>query len=388
MPVRPANSDIELKGQRHVSTPYGYDGRLQDRVAPPPGVLPPPQQTQWQAGPPPQYAQRQYGQPQYGQSQYYGQPYYGGPQQFNGFQPPPKRGGAIRLVLLGFTVVALLGIGLAVVGVVLTGGLSSSDTATPQVDGPSVVPTATTKPPKGSAEDYLLNAPIYQSGGLGEQNCPAEKLGDGSLAAQKVYYEKLFKCLNDAWRPVFTKIGKNDPDPSLVVFDKPVQTSCGRFEPLSGRVLAFYCYGNKVMYTDVQQMNKAFGPKQDLAYLLTIAHEYGHHIQGVTDLFYARAVYLQDHPDEKLDSSRRNELQASCFAGVFSRSVARSYPFTSRLNEFEQQAGNSFGDSSNTPEAERTHGLASSQGFWITNGLNVGESKACNTFAAQADQVR
>jgi predicted metalloprotease len=142
------------------------------------------------------------------------------------------------------------------------------------------------------------------------------------------------------------------------------------------------------MYTDVQQMNKAFGPKQDLAFLMTIAHEYGHHIQGVSDLFYARAVYLQDHPEEKLDSSRRNELQASCFAGVFSRAVAKSYPFTSRLKEFEFQASNSFGESPNTPASERTHGLATSQGFWIVNGLNVGETRACNTFAAAPDVVK
>ena len=377
-----------------MSTPYGYGGRPEDRVAPPPGVLPPPQQTQWQQGPPggqfPQQVPPQYG----GQRQYQGQwpqPHYGsgGPNQFNGFQPRRRRGGAIRLVLVGFTVVAFLGIALAVVGVVLTGGGTSTDTADKQVEnGPAVVPTATTTPVKGSAEDYLLNAPIYQAGGLGELDCPAEKLGDGSLAAQKVYYEKLFKCLNDAWRPIFQKLGKTDPDPSLVVFDKPVQTACGNFEPLSGRVLAFYCYGNHVMYTDVQQMNKAFGPKEDLAYLMTISHEYGHHVQGVSDLFYARAAYLQDHPDEKLESSRRNELQASCFAGVFSRAVEKSYPFTSRLKEFEFQASNSFGETPDTPEAERTHGLATSQGFWIVNGLNVGETKACNTFAAQPDQVK
>ena len=100
-------------------------------------------------------------------------------------------------------------------------------------------------------------------------------------------------------------------------------------------------------------MNKAFGPREDLAYLLTIAHEYGHHIQGATGLFYARAVYLQEHPAEKLNSSRRNELQASCFGGVFTRAVANSYPLTDRRKELEFQSSNSFGDSSDTPADER-----------------------------------
>ena len=362
-----------------MSNPYGYGGRPQP--GPPPGILPPPQ-GQYFGPQPGQYPQQQYP----GQ---WAQPYYGpgGPGQFNGFQPQKRKSGAARVILLLFGVVAVLGIGLAVVGVAL-GGSSTDNADHPGPVGPSIVPTATTNPAKGSAEDYLLNAPIYQAGSLGELNCPAAKLGDGSLAAQKVYYQKLFGCLNDAWRPIFTKLGSSKPDPGLVVFDKPVNTPCGSFKPLSGRVLAFYCYGNSVMYTDVAQMNKAFGPKEDLAYLMTIAHEYGHHVQGITDLFYARAYYLQDHPEQKLESSRRNELQASCFAGVFSKAIEKSYPFTDRLKEFEFQASNSFGETPDTPADERTHGLATSQGFWIMNGFNIGETKACNTFAAPTDLVK
>ncbi|WP_233712413.1 neutral zinc metallopeptidase [Kribbella turkmenica] len=365
----------------------------------PPGVLPPPQAAPWQQGPGPgqfqggpqfhgaPYQVGPYQQGPYQQRQW-NQPYYGGHGQFNGFQPPKRRGGAARLVLFGFAMLVILGGALAAISVILTGGHTADGTAQPGVTGPSVVPTATTNPQQGSAEDYLLNAHIYRTGALPEQNCKAASLGTGSLAAQKVYYEKLFTCLNDAWRPIFKEIGQDRRDPGLVVFDKPVVTPCGNFAPLSGRVLAFYCYGNQVMYTDVQQMNKAFGPQQDLAYLMTIAHEYGHHVQGVTGLFYARAAYLQEHPDKKLEYSRRNELQASCFAGVFSRAVAESYPLTDRMDEFREQSSNSFGESPSTPEDERTHGLATNQGFWIQNGYNISENKACNTYAAPADLVQ
>ena len=315
------------------------------------------------------------------------QPYYSGPGQFNGFQPPRRRrGGAVRLIMLAFMLLIFIAVSVAVLGTLL--GKSGDNTAQPGVTGPSIVPTPTSNPQKGSAEDYLLNADIYRTGPLPEQNCPAANLRDGSLAAQKVYYQKLFKCLNDAWRPIFNELGQDKPDPGLVVFDKPVSTPCGNFQPLSGRVLAFYCYGNQVMYTDVKQMNRAFGPQQDLAYLLTIAHEYGHHVQGISGLFYARAVYLQDHPDQQLESSRRNELQASCFGGVFSKAVEKSYPLTNRLDEFKEQSSNSFGESPDTPEDERTHGLATSQGFWIQNGFNIGADKACNTFAVPADLVK
>jgi predicted metalloprotease len=327
-------------------------------------------------------SQRQYRAPgQWAQSS------YGGPNQFNGFRPPRRRGsGLARVLIIGLTVLAFLGIALPTVGAVLTGGVKPD--ARPGRVGPSVVPTAASHPQKGSAEDILVNSPIFRAGSLGRLDCPAAKLGNGGLAAQKVYFQRLFQCLNDGWRPVFARLGDSGPDPGLVVFDKPVTTPCGNFKPLSGRVLAFYCYGNHVMYTDVAQMNKAFGPKQDLAYLMTIAHEYGHHVQGVTGLFYARAVYLQEHPDETLESSRRNELQASCFAGVFSKAVEKSYPLTGRLDEFEYQANNSFGESPDTPADERTHGQSTSQGFWILNGFNLGQTKACNTFAAPARLVR
>ncbi|HEY0475673.1 MAG TPA: neutral zinc metallopeptidase [Kribbella sp.] len=291
------------------------------------------------------------------------------------------------MLLLMFGVIAFLGIALSVMAVLLTRG-SANPTADPGVTGPSIVPSASTNPQQGSAEDYLQNSALYQAGALPETNCPAQDLGDGSLAAQKRYYEKLFGCLNEAWRPIFAKLGQSPPDPGLVVFDKPVITPCGNFKPLSGRVLAFYCYGNSVMYTDVQQMNKVFGPKEDLAYLMTIAHEYGHHVQGVSGLFSARGVYLQEHPDQRLESSRRNELQASCLGGVFSKAVAKSYPLTNRMKEFRFQASNSFGETADTPASERTHGLATSQGFWIENGFNVGEIKACNTFAVRADLVK
>jgi predicted metalloprotease len=378
-----------------VSSPYG--GRPHYQQGPPqgslpPGVLPPPQPMPWQQGqyggpPPGQFqpgpAPGQFQPPYPGQ---WAQPYYGGQGQFNGFQPQRRRGGAARLILLAFMLLIFVGVSLAVLGSVLTGG--NDDTADPGVTGPSVVPTPTSNPQKGTAEDYLLNADIYRTGALPEQNCKAANLGTANLAAQKVYYQKLFTCLNDAWRPVFKELGQDKPDPGLVVFDKPVITPCGNFAPLSGRVLAFYCYGNQVMYTDVQQMNKAFGPQQDLAYLMTIAHEYGHHVQGVTGLFYARAVYLQDHPDQKLESSRRNELQASCFAGVFSKAVEKTYPLTNRLDEFREQSSNSFGESPDTPPDERTHGLATSQGFWIQNGFNVAQPKACNTYAAPSDLVQ
>jgi predicted metalloprotease len=373
-----------------VSNAYGYGPQQPGRQ-----VLPPPQAAPWQQQPGQYGGQQPYGQQygqqygQYGQQPYgprYGQP--GGFGQFGGYpQPPRRRGNPLRILIFGLVGLVTLGVGVAVLLASIGGG---DDPSRPTAGGPSVVPTARGDVEPGTAEDVLVNNPVFSVGALDELDCKAEDLGNGQLAEQKKYYEKLFGCLNEAWRPALDKIGVKDPDPGLVVFDKPVGSPCGRFTPRSGRTLAVYCSLNHVMYTDVLQMAKAFGPTQDLAFLMVIGHEYGHHIQNVSGLWSGRAAYLQEHPGEaqQLDSSRRFELQASCFAGVFSRAIEKSYPLTGRLDEFEKQAKSSFGDSPSTPEDERTHGLATSQGFWIMNGFNVKETKACNTYAAGEDIVR
>ena len=178
-----------------MSSPYGYGVRPQDRpLGPPPGVLPPPQSAPWppqrpySTGPSPMQQRAPYPGQQYpGQ---WAQPYYGGPGQFNGFQPPRRRGGAARVIVLAFVLLMFLAVSVAVLGSLL--GKSDDNTARPGVTGPSIVPTPTSNPQKGTAEDYLLNADIYRTGPLAEQNCPAANLREGILAAQKVYYQKLF----------------------------------------------------------------------------------------------------------------------------------------------------------------------------------------------------
>jgi len=73
------------------------------------------------------WQQGQYGGPPPGpgqlQPQYPGrwaQPYYGGQGQFNGFQPPRRKGGAARFILLTFMLLIFVGVSLAVVGSLLS----------------------------------------------------------------------------------------------------------------------------------------------------------------------------------------------------------------------------------------------------------------------------
>ena len=250
-------------------------------------------------------------------------------------------GRPVRLIVLTFVAADVHRVSVAVLGSLL--GKSDDNTAQPRVTGPSIVPTPTSNPQKGTAEDYLLNADIYRTG-----RWPTELPGREPGRRQPGGAEGVLpEALQVPERCVAADLQGARPGQAGPGSGRVRQAGDDTMRPLPAavrRVLAFDCYGNQVMYTDVKQMNRAFGPQQDLAYLMTIAHEYGHHVQGVSGLFYARAVYLQDHPDQQLESSRRNELQASCFGGVFSKAVEKSYPLTNRLGEFKEQSSNSFGE--------------------------------------------
>ena len=121
---------------------------------------------------PGQWGQQQYGQP-------YGQPYgprygqQGGFGQFGGYpQPPRRRGGPLRILIFGLVGLITLGIGVAV----LFASLGSADEdSQPAAGGPSVVPTANGNVEPGTAEDVLVNNPIFSVGALDELDCKAEE---------------------------------------------------------------------------------------------------------------------------------------------------------------------------------------------------------------------
>ncbi|MFD2353045.1 neutral zinc metallopeptidase [Nonomuraea ferruginea] len=59
-----------------------------------------------------------------------------------------------------------------------------------------------------------------------------------------------------------------------------------------------------------------------------MAHEYGHHVQNLTgllDSWWGQTLETSNQ-NGKLALSRRLELQATCFGGMWMRSVAASYP--------------------------------------------------------------
>ncbi len=244
----------------------------------------------------------------------------------------------------------------------------------------------TTPVDPSNAQRVVSDNTLYGQGGLANGNCPARDLGDASRARQSAFYTSLMACLNAEWGPAVEGAGYAYQEPGLVVFDSPVDTPCGSASPENGRTLAFYCPGDSVMYADVPQMRRFFD-NIDVAYAIVIGHEFGHHVQQETGMLQAYDDLIYDNFGNRLELSRRVELQASCMGGLFLGAVANTFPMDSpRVRQLQQVAG-SFGDEPGSAASARDHGSGASNRQWIFAGYGDNDTATCNTFTASADNV-
>jgi predicted metalloprotease len=269
----------------------------------------------------------------------------------------------------------------------VTGGSPGSRSNVAVDHAPARASNPNTEPVDASdAADVLERNTLYQQGGLANGDCPAQDLGTASTEEQTRFYEALMACLNAEWRPVVESAGYDYADPGLVVFDAAITTPCGSYSPEYGRTLAFYCPSDQVLYADVPQMRKFFGTN-DVAYAIVIGHEFGHHVQDEIGLLTAFDDAVYDDFENRLELSRRVELQASCMGGLFLGAIAANYPIDeTKLRQLDRVSG-SFGDEPGGDDENRDHGSGVSNREWIMKGYTGNDLQRCNTFTAPSDDV-
>jgi predicted metalloprotease len=196
----------------------------------------------------------------------------------------------------------------------------------------------------------------------------------------------------DVWRDIFSRGGRQYVDPKLVLFRNATPTACGTGQSAMG---PFYCPGDQKVYIDLafyEEMKTRFNAPGDFAQAYVIAHEVGHHVQNLLGV------------SEKVDQARRRaserdanalsvrlELQADCFAGVWgfhankARHVLESGDIEKALN-----AATAIGDDTLQRNAGRgvspdsfTHGSSEQRVRWFRKGIDSGDLKQCDTFAAR-----
>jgi predicted metalloprotease len=195
----------------------------------------------------------------------------------------------------------------------------------------------------------------------------------------------------DTWSRLFSQGGGTYEPPRLVLFSGAVQSACGQ---ASAAVGPFYCPPDRQVYLDLQffqELSERFGAPGEFARAYVIAHEIGHHVQnllGISERVQRQRQRLDQVSGNAL--SVRLELQADCYAGVWGHSAARRNFLEPGDVEAALKAASAIGDDRLQRQSRGvvvpesfTHGSSAQRVQWFRTGLDSGDVRRCDTFAAR-----
>ncbi|GAB3505291.1 neutral zinc metallopeptidase [Amycolatopsis cihanbeyliensis] len=282
--------------------------------------------------------------------------------------------------------VALLGTLVIVLGLVLV--VAVAGRSADPVEGTAVaIPGLSEKTPGEPSQDQgpepvweLGTNPLLDDGVvLPAVTCDLPRIGR-STDQLVAFYEAGMRCLDEAWEPVLRQVNEPFFAAGLEV-TADAATRCGEAPPES-EATAYYCPLDEVIYMPENRLLDTVGVDR-ASHLAVLAHEYGHHVQSLSGIMYAVADVSFAMPEgspEELEMSRRVELQANCFAGLFIASAAGRGSVTISLSEAAMV------DFRNT-DGDDTHGSLDNQVTWARAGFEGEGTAACNTWTATPEEV-
>jgi hypothetical protein len=243
-------------------------------------------------------------------------------------------------------------------------------------------PPASSAPPDLAArpgQNRLFTSGLSVSGG----RCT---LPPYSAAEPLEFLTAAVGCFDHAWAPALTAAGSSDPPVRLRVApvagpDQP----CGL---ASTTELARYCDGTiYLMRTGPDRPAEAAGPG---TYLEAVAHEYGRHLQHLSGVDAAgsrlrTAVGVEGAGGPLL--ARRQELQASCLAGLTIADLVEHSTLSSTARDQITRAAAARGDSPRRADQPRLRGSTDSNRHWFTVGYRSPRPTSCNTWLASPAEV-
>ena len=324
---------------------------------------------------------------------------------------PPRQRGLIILLVVAIVVVLIGAVGISV-GVVSAlrertgtdpfptatpsrGPTASrpkpSPTPTPQPTKPPPTPKATKPAPKGPQTGLIKNSLYGLELDRGEAECsirvrrPKPALKNSKL---KPYLEDLVDCMVKVYRKPFAKLGFELSTPKVKPYSGTVEAPCGDLDQDGSP--AYYCSADETIYWPVTSDDgrEAYTFAR-LGYVGLLAHEFGHHLQAETGMFEEYSYTWAEASDKKqLELSRRLELQAQCFEGVFlsyaEDAIELSNYDLSEIREWHSYTGDEDPPSSRKPD----HGTSSAQYRWLERGYESTDFGRCNTWKASTKSVK
>lgn len=231
--------------------------------------------------------------------------------------------------------------------------------------------------------DHPLLAGSQQ--GLSEAGCELPQWGDTPRAAEE-FFTAAKECLDTAWEPVLRQHHLPFHPPTLhFPTGTSFRTACGTIE-INDATAAYYCKDDLyVPYSGLQ--TDRYGQSPGI-YLALFAHEYGHHVQeltGIMDAAWDRIYRSGRDSTQGTEMSRRKELQAQCFSGMFFTShIGNNGSITQQMFSAAWTDQASRGDDN---ADTRNHGSNTHYADWWRSGARANALAECNTFAAAESEV-
>jgi Predicted metalloprotease len=343
------------------------------------------------------------------------------------FYQPPRRPSPLR----GLLFAAFLAIGVVIFAISVLSWLSEDVSATDypdatsssaswptSEDSPSTEPSQQPTTDPGSADDeigppdydpsdlptpdtyaeataWLQKNPVYRQAPAIPTDCALSEIDmtKASRTALENHLNELTACLVKVWRTPLATAGFELPRPPVTVYNGAVTTKCGRLDDIN----AVYCSADQQIYysTQLWKIFPADQQKDRFVVETVLAHEFGHTIQARTGILISSMAWEQRAEEQDSSSaanvySRRLEVQADCFSGMFSHAVAQSSGLSSRELTNLREVIYNLGDDVLTGQAgyDGDHGSGKARKTWFTNGQAGTSMAACNTYTASEKAVR
>jgi predicted metalloprotease len=248
-------------------------------------------------------------------------------------------------------------------------------------------PTETT--PAGPKPVYALEDNPLFSGDVGTPGVTCNLARwETNPAGAAAFFSSAIPCLDAAWQPVLEYQGLPFFTPNIVFPEgSDWSTPCGSVSTAGGAVAAFYCSGDNTIYMPFSGLQTDMYGARPGVYLALLAHEYGHHVQtlaGVMDTYWDHRYDAGVDTEGGLDLSRRFELQAQCFSGMF---LAATYGRGSVDDNLLTEARTSQDRGDHNPGLPRDHGTDQHAIGWWEQGAQQNRTYQCNTWLAPPEDV-
>ena len=224
------------------------------------------------------------------------------------------------------------------------------------------------------------------------ETAPQQTTTQRSISPQDEEAAKFTKVIladtEDTWGAIFKDMGRQYPQPKLVMYRGATRTACGTGQSVMG---PFYCPADSTVYIDLSfydEMRNKLGAGGDFAQGYVIAHEVGHHVQKLLGI-ESKVRQLQQNASQAEANrlSVKMELQADCFAGVWGHSMQQQGVLETGDLEEALNAAQAIGDDRLQQQSQGrvvpdsfTHGTSEQRYSWFKRGFDSGNPSQCNTF--------